>query len=189
VPMSAIGNLYFLWVILLIVPVLNPIIGKFLPLPGFAMPILSGVAMLFFILSTFATLANGKYGKVAIGSLVFALLQLASSFVNFLGTRTMPVESMVNFLVFWTLFNLFSVYSKSSAPIEKEKAPKATKVKSKKPTKKAKLDEESEKIEEKNATRVDAYIAKQKTVEASKVVAEETKIVSEEATEETTEKE
>ena len=162
IPLSFIGNLYLLWLLLMMLPTLDPIISMFVLLPLPLIHILSGMGMIFFILSTFIVIGNAKFSQVALGSMIFAISQLFGGVTTAFTTKQLVVENMVNFIVFWTLYAIFSVYSKDTAPVEKEKKPKKDKKKSKK---KGKEDVEDELIEENNAKAVDAYIEKQKEKE------------------------
>lgn len=115
-PLSFIGNLSFTWVIIVVAAQLLQVVSKIasLPIPPFVLSLLTNIGILFFMISAFYNAFGGNIKQLGLSSAIFAILQLLEFCVTFFTkNRQVVFANIINFLVFWTLFNIASVYSKS----------------------------------------------------------------------------
>lgn len=158
------GHLFLLWILFILFCSATPIFDKLLgiKLPAFIVPIIGNVSYLLLVVSVIVCIAYKRYGQVAMGSALYALIQLMNIATKYFSAKELSDFSVINFLIFWTIFGIFSMYAKNEAPVEKVKVAKEKKTKKSK--KDIEKDAENEAIEAKNAEVVEKLV-KQKESE------------------------
>lgn len=110
-PLSIIGKLSMVWIVLLVLTFLKPVVVSIFPsVPTVIFTVISNLSFSLFIISTFYQVLSGNLKGISLSTELFALYNIVDVIVSFVFESSMlSIKAMSLFIAFWSIHLIFSV--------------------------------------------------------------------------------
>ena len=117
-PLSFLGKLQYVWIVLLIISFIKPLATALIPsIPSVLFVVINNVSFSFFLIGVFYQLLQGNLKGISTTTGIFAIYNILDVIYTFvLESKTLSIRAMCLFLAFWVIHQIFSVMMAEEDP-------------------------------------------------------------------------